>query len=307
MRKVIILLILNLSFAQLPYKSIELQDEITDMIIDNDKLFISSYSNVNIYDLKLESFIKTIKIPQIKDFLGDFVNAKIFGIDKLNEKILILSEGEKGGKNIFLYQNNKLSKIISDKKRQFISKAKFVDNNIIIYSLLSNELILHDIKNNKQIYKKDISLSKFSDFVLSEDKKDIYIADESGRVFRVDIKNANIKKIYKGENLDNIFQIDFKSNTILTAGQDRKVGVYTKDNSYHKEALFLVYAAKLSDEAKIGAFSYNENNDIMVFDIKNQKNIKILEKNQAIISKILFYKNMIITANSRGFINFYKD
>jgi phosphoribosyl-ATP pyrophosphohydrolase len=69
---------------------------------------------------------KSIKLPKIHDFTGDIIESKIYSVDILNDNILILSQGEKGGRSIDTYKNGKLEKIIDDRYKNPV-EGSYVD------------------------------------------------------------------------------------------------------------------------------------------------------------------------------------
>ena len=74
---------------------------------------------------------------------------KSFSTDIIDDKILILSQGQSGGRDIFISKNGILENIISSDERLFIAYAKFLDNNKIVYALLSNQIFIYDLINKK--------------------------------------------------------------------------------------------------------------------------------------------------------------
>ena len=52
--------------------------------------------------LKKKEIISSIKIKNIKDFTNKEISAKIFSTDIIDDKILILSQGQSGGRDIFI-------------------------------------------------------------------------------------------------------------------------------------------------------------------------------------------------------------
>ncbi len=294
-----------------PSSILEAKGAVTDLIITENKLIASTdLSSVDIFDLQSKSLLKRVEVPKILDFMDDEIDAKIYSIDILEDMLLILSQGEKGGRNIFIYKNNQLTKIVSDEKRLFIAKAKFLSKDKIIFSLLSNQLYLYDLNTKKELYIKQISQSKFSDFVLNEDKSRIVIADESGVLHEYYTKDATFIKDYKEQNLDNVYQIDWKKNIILTAGQDRRAVVYNKKDisqTYYKQVSFLIYSCGLSPSSQLAAFASDEQNNITVFNTQTQKELYLLTKNSKTITKILFLneKELFVASDDKK-INFYK-
>ncbi len=283
---------------------------VTDLILKDNKLYASTTASfIDIFDVNSKEKIESIKIPKIKDFLGDIIDSKIYSIDALENKLLILSQGEKGGRNIFLYENNQLTNLIEDKERLFIGRAKFLDENHIIYALLSNQIFLYDIKNKKIINEIQISQSKFSNFRLSADKSKLIVCDESGVLTMIDSKTFKVIKTFRNQNLDNVFQVDYKNNIILTAGQDRRSAVYSDDGriSYYKEFSFLIYSAGLSPNGNLAAVASDEENNVTVFNTTSKEELFLLTQNKTTLTNILFKnENEIFISSDDNKINYYK-
>ena len=303
--------ILNINAKDLtPTSSVLASGGVIDLVLNNDKLYASTAaSSVDIFDIKTQERIDSIKMPKIKDFLGDVIDSKIYSVDVLENNILILSQGEQGGRNLDIYTNGKFENIIKDTQRQFIARAKFLDENHIIYALLSNQVYLYDIKNKKILKEIQISQSKFSSFRLTQDKSKLVVCDESGVISMLDSKSFDILKTFRYQNLDNVFQVDIKDNLILTAGQDRRAAVYNLDTNkaYYKEYSFLIYAAALSPSTKLAAVASDEENNVTIFDTSSQANLYKLTENKATLSNILFLnENELFVTSDDKQINYYK-
>jgi len=281
---------------------------VQSIVLENEKLYAGTTNGtVEVFDLKTQSKIQTIKIPDIKDFMGDIIPSKIYSIDILKEKLLIVSQGMKGYRNLFIYENEKLDKVLGIDKKMFIKKAKFVSSESILIGLLSNRVGLFDIINKKQVYLKQVSQSSFSDFMLNEDKSKFATTDESGRVRVLNVADGVQINEPKALNLDKVYQLDFKNDLILTAGQDRKAVVYNKQLSYSLNFDFLLYSCALSPEAERGAVAYNEENKILIFDIKTQEYLYNLSAQEATLTQILFInKNELYISSESKTINYYK-
>jgi len=79
---------------------------ITDLVIKNGKLYVATKaSKVDIFDINTKEKISSITLPKIKDFMGDEINSKIYSVDVLKDSILILSQGNKGGRAIHIYKD----------------------------------------------------------------------------------------------------------------------------------------------------------------------------------------------------------
>ena len=308
--------ILNLSVLNIfakdldPSKTLIASGGVTDIVLVDDKLFVATAaSSVDIFNINTNEKLNSIKIPQIKDFLGDTINSKVYSVDVLEDSILVLSQGANGGRNIDIHKNGEIQNIINDSERMFIGRAKFLDENHIIYALLSNQIYLYDIKNKKVLKEIQVSQSKFSSFKLTQDKSRLVVCDESGVITMLDSKTFEILKTFRYQNLDNVFQVDIKDNLILTAGQDRRAAVYNVDTNkaYYKEYSFLIYAAALSPSTKLAAVASDEENNVTIFDTSSQANLYKLTQNKATLSNILFLnENEIIVTSDDKQINYYK-
>lgn len=282
---------------------------VTNIAKDKQNLYLATNDGfVDIFNLEKKEIISSIKIKNIKDFTNKEISAKIFSTDIIDDKILILSQGQSGGRDIFISKNGILENIISSDERLFIAYAKFLDNNKIVYALLSNQIFIYDLINKKILKSNQVSQSSFSHFVLSSDKKSIFVADESGIIS--EFNTSNLEKIgqFKGQNVDRVFQVDFKENTILACGQDRRASIYYKNQKkpYYKSIDFLVYAGALDDKAKKAAISLNEDNDVLVFDVDTKEELFILKGNKALITSILFLdENSLVVASDDKKVNIY--
>lgn len=293
-----------------PSFTYEASGSVTDIVLKNEKLYVATAaSKIDIFNINTQEKIKSITIAKIKDFMGDEIDSKIYSVDVFEDSILILSQGSKGGRAIHLYKDSKLTEIISAKKRMFIARAKFINKSKIVFSLLSNELYLYDLENKKQLLETQISQSKFSNFVLSEDKKRIVIADESGILQMLDTDTLKVLEVFKKQNLDNVFQVDLKNDIILTAGQDRRAAVFSikEKTAYHKDATFLIYSAGLSPSGEIAGIASTENNEVSIFNTKTKEDLSLLIGNRTTLTNIVFIneKEVLVSSDDER-INYYK-
>ena len=305
------LLVLNISAKDLdPSKTLLASGAVTDLVLLENKLYAATAaSSVDIFDINTNEKIDSLLVPKIKDFIGDTIDSKVYSVDVLGNSVLVLSQGEEGGRNIDNYKDGQIENIVEDSKRMFIARAKFLDENHIIYALLSNQIYLYDIKNKEVLKEIQVSQSKFSNFKLTNDKNKVVISDESGVITMLDSKSFEVIKKFRNQNLDNVFQVDIKDNLILTAGQDRRAAVYNieKDTAYYKEFSFLIYSAALSPSTNLAAVASDEENNVTIFDTKTKKNLHKLFQNKATLTNILFInENEIFVTSDDKQINYYK-
>lgn len=297
-----LILFLNLNAKDLePNFSLIASGAVTDLVLKEEKLYVATTaSSLDIFDINTKEKIDSIKTSKIKDFTGDIIDSKIYSVDVLEDNILLVSQGEKGGRNLSIFNNGKIFNLIEDKERLFIARAKFLDENHLIFALLSNQIYLYDIKNKKILKELQISQSKFSNFKLTSDKTKVVVSDESGILTMLNSKTFEIIKTFKNQNLDNVFQVDIKNDIILTAGQDRRSAVYSLDGriSYYKEFSFLIYSAGLSPSGTLAAVASDEENNVTVFNVNSKENICNLTQNRSTLTNILFINENEIIVSS---------
>jgi hypothetical protein len=314
MKKSILLILLFVSTLcfgvdiKKPVASYEASGGVIDMLHANGKLYAATNaSSVDIFDIKSKEMIQQIKVGKIKDFMGDEINSKVYSVDVIDDKILILSLGNKGFRRVHIFSDNKLELIIPIEERLYISEAKFIDSDTILLALLSDDIISYNIKTKKQNWSVQSSQSKFSHFVLNEDKSKVIVADESGNLKIHSTKDGKHLKTLSGENLDNVFRVDTKNGIIATAGQDRRVVIYGAGKPYYKTANFLIYSVGLSPSGKYVGYASDENNNVTVFNTRTKSTIGVFGDNKMIISTIVFLneKEFFVSCDDKT-INFYK-
>ena len=314
MKNILILLILITSLYSATIKKPTAQfiasGAVMDIVYKEGKLYSATDAScVDIFDVKSKKIINKIKVSQIKDFMGDSIDSKVYSVDVIKDKILILSLAKGGARRVHIYENGKLELIIDHTQHLYIAKAKFINENTILLGLLSNEIISYDITKKKENFRIQISFSKFSDFVLNEDRSEVIIADESGDLKIHATKDAKLLKELSGQNLDNVLQVDTKNGIIATAGQDRRVVIYAPkfNSAYHKFAEFLIYSVGLSPSGKIVGYASDENNNVTLFDSITKNIIGLYGGNKMTLTNILFInENEFFVSSDDKHINFYK-
>jgi len=313
MKKAIVLLLFVLSFLHaqelIPYNQFKVSAAVTDLKYKNNKLYVATaMGKINIFDTNSFTLLNNIKIPKVKDFMGDVLPSKIYSLDIRQDKVIFASQGEKGSRRLYLY-DKKLINVINDRDNFYISKVRFVDENTVVFALLSSVVYLYDIKLKKILWQVQVSQSKFSDFEINENKSRLIVADESGDLKELDVKTGKIVHYYKGQNLDNVYQVAFENGVIATAGQDRKTVVYlhNKSESYFKSASFIVYSVGLSPLASKAAFTHDEDNNILIFDIQTKEDLHVLKAHKSIPTDIEFKnEKALFTSDSNDIVYYWK-
>ncbi|WP_458701261.1 WD40 repeat domain-containing protein [Sulfurospirillum sp. 1307] len=286
-------LVISSLFSQVisPVATIESGGYVADIVLKNDDIIVgTSAGTVEVYDYASRKLKSKFEFEKIKDFMGDEISPKVFSVDYLNGAYLAVVQSSNGARRLFKIENGKKNELISDKEGLFISKAKFIDKNRVIYALLGNDIVLFDIAKKKEIYHLHVNYSHFSDFKLNEDKSLLASSCESGEISIINVEKGTIYKVLKGANVDNVYKVDFKNDKVLAAGQDRRGIVYDVDmGSYDRfDADFLIYAGALSPKAKKAAFAFTEDNDIVIFDLFRKKRVFTLRGQKSTLNTIVF-------------------
>lgn len=265
----------------------------------------TSVGTLEVYKISDASLVKKITFENIKDFTGEAVAPKIFSVDALegSDTFLSVVQGSSGARKLVIIEKGVMRELISEKENLFINKAKFIDSNRILVALMSNELILVDIKSAQKRYQVQINPSHFSDFALNESKSLVASSCESGEITISDVSTGKVLYVLSGGNVDNVYKVDFKNQKILCAGQDRRGIIYdTQSKSYERfDGSFLIYAGALSPSANLAAFAFNEQNDIVIFDVLSKAKKQTLKGQKSTLNTIVFAneKELISSSDDR--------
>ena len=295
MKSLIIYCLLSLSLwataTFTPVASIEINGTAKDMVLHGDRLVIATdMGHIEIYDITKREKIKEIGIPDVKDFMGDMIPARVMSTDMIDNTYLLLSDSGKGGySNLHLYDGN-LTQVLSADDKEAIIKARFIDKNHILFGYLSNEVALFDLRVKKEVYRVQLSESKFSDFALNEERTQAVFSCESGVLSVVETQTGKVLKELEGQNVDNVYRVDFKHGMVSAAGQDRRGALYdvaTGKGSYI-QGDFLIYATALSPLADKVAFAMDEKNNISIYNTSSKSKTALLKGQKSTLNVIIF-------------------
>ncbi|MCF6309188.1 MAG: nitrate reductase [Sulfurimonas sp.] len=274
---------------------------VNDFVVNNNNLYVGNdMGTVDIFNIKTKKMINQISLPPLTSSMNKIIPADILSLDYLNGKLLILSVGNDSYRNIWIYKNHTLKQIINEDKKLTIKKVHFINNEQILLSTLGSDIMLYDTSEKYLLYNSHISYSAMSDVMLSEDKKKIIVADESGAVKIIDAKTSIIDEVHSSQNVDNIFKVAYANDIIITAGQDRRVGVYQKDQDpYYIKSDFLVFCVGISPSGNIGVYSSGEENALQLFNTKTKNMYNRLIGHKKVINKIKFINEKEIFSSSR--------
>ncbi|NOR56253.1 MAG: WD40 repeat domain-containing protein, partial [Sulfurovum sp.] len=265
---------------------------VKDMVLDNNTLVIATdQGRVDVYDYEKQTLTQRIVLPDVKDFMGDLLPARVYSVDVLNGRFILLSDSGKGGyANVWLYEKGALTQLLSAKDKLSAIKVRFTNENHILLGLLSNEALLFDLEKKKMIFRVQLSASKFSDFALSLDRSQAVYSCESGILNIINTETGDVLNVLEGQNVDNVYKVDFKNDLVSAAGNDRRAALYdlaSKQGTYIA-AEFLIYATALSPTAKRVAFPMDEANNIWVFETKSKRQIALLKGQKSRLNTLIF-------------------
>ena len=302
----IIVMVLGLDAAPVltPTWKLDVNASVKDMVLHHHTLVIGTDNGtLKVYDLKEKKFSKTITLTKVKDFMGDLMPPKVFSVDAIDNKYVLLSDsGEGGYVNVWIDEDNKTTQVISAKDKKVIVKVRFVDASHVLFGYLSNEVALYDLVGKKELYRVQLNESKFSDFALNENNKQVVFACESGVLNVVEVSTGKIIQVLQGQNLDNVHMVDFKKDTVSAAGQDRRGALYdvgTGKGSYISSHFF-IYATGLSPSSKKVAFTMNENNTISIFNRNDKSKIAELKGQHSTLNSIIFEDEDTVFASANN-------
>lgn len=300
MKKILLFLVLSLELMGF---KIELNSNVTALKLEEKLLYVGTdegeiflFKTKDLRGQNEDVFLKEplVKLEKVQNYY-EFLGAKIYHIDVLKNKMLILSEGDYGGKNLSIYEDKTL---IKTKKLEFegVSRAFFIDENTLFVGLIGSEIKLLNL-DFKELKSFKFSHSSLNDLALSEDKKRLVAGFESGEVELFDLEKWQILKNYNTLHKDNIYQVSYKNGVILSCGTDRRVGVINQEKQDFLQKDFLIYACALSPSGKIGAFSDNDRGITELFEIATLKSIKKFENLDMMSEFIIFLddENLLIS------------
>jgi WD40 repeat protein len=275
-----------------PTESIEINGTVKDMVLNGNHLVVATdMGHIEVHDIVSKQIITQVAIPDVKDFMGDVMPARVMSTDVIGEKYLLLSDSGKGGyANLYIFEHNKIKQLIDHHDKKPLIKARFIDSSHILLAYLSDEVSLFDIKNKTELYRTQLSESKFSDFMLNEEKSQAVFSCESGVLSIVDVKSGKVIKELKGQNVDNVYKVDFKAGKVAGAGQDQRGSLYDvkSGKGEYIKGEFLIYGVALSPTASKVAFAMDEKNDISVYDTVSKSKIALLKGQKSTLNVILF-------------------
>lgn len=291
-----------------PYAAIQTDGLVSDMVVREGKLYVSTDGGgVGIYDAQTRKKVSSILLPKVKIGSSKPFVPKIYSVDHYRNMTVMVSESGESFRNVFLMKENKLVKIIDNSRGLLIKKVRFLDVGHVLFGLSGDTIVSMDISTNMLVYQVQAGGGVFQDMALSNSRGLVAVADESGEIAMINTKNGRKVKTLRGINLDNINRIDYRDNTILSAGQDRRVGVYREKGSYFIETDFFVYAVGLSPSATRGVYTDGTENELQLFDVATRAKTARLKGGETLYDTLIFIdEHQLVGAGEENKIYYWR-
>lgn len=301
-------LVCSLNAAIPPSAIIKTDALVSDMVVSEGKMYVATDGDgVEIFDTKSFKKLSVLHIPNIKTLSGKSYSPKIYSVDHHTNTTVLVSESGGNFRNVYVIQDGKTRQIVDNGRGLLIRKVRFVDATHLLFGLTGDTIVLMDIAKNTLVYQVQAGGGVFRDFALNPSKSYVAVADEGGEITMIDVKSGRRIKTLRGINVDNINHIDYKQNTIISAGQDRRVGIYSAGNSYFLESDFFVYAVGLSPSASQGVYTDGTENELQVFNIASKTKTSRLRGGDSVFDTLIFLdEHRLIGAGEENKIYYWR-
>jgi len=296
-----------------PIATLPVSGLVSDFVEDAGLLYVATDAGVvEIIDLFTQKRVSQIRFEPMKTMMGDKVPVRVHSVDRHRGKTLLVTSGSSAYRNVWVHDNTKpshkkLRKIIDEKRKLMPKHAFFSSDSKVVLGTIGSDIVLYDTNEAYRVYDTHISESTMGGMVLSSDKKKMVISDESGAVRLIDINSSKVEKTLTSEHVDNIYSVAYAQDIILTAGQDKRVGIYRKDKAFHIKSDFLVYCVGISPSAKVGVFSSGVKHNLQLFTTKDGKKTDRLVGHHATPTKVMFTsEDTLISAGDEYTIYFWR-
>jgi len=300
MKKILFLILVVYAFALTPIQKITFNGYISKIAYNNTYLIAGlENGSIIIENFKTLKELDKIVLPKIHDFMGDLISMPIYSLDisPNNQKLMILAEGENAKRELFIYElkTKKLNHIFTT--NETLMKGSFIGNNKIFFALLSDEAILYDLKNKKNLYRSQIGNYVFSTYAIDKKRKLAVFGDESGSLKLIDIKTGKKIKELKGFNKDKTLSVDLQKNLAINGSSDMRIGIYALDGTLKTslKVKFLPYGTTLSPDNTKFAAQYDEKNNIAIYSIYGKLTDMLKGHTMALNGIKFLNKNTIIS------------
>ena len=276
-----------------PLQQAHIKGAVLDMVVSKGKVYVATDAGkVVVLDEQNLSFVQQIKVRKIKDFMGTLHDADIYSIDVLGERVLYLAQAEEGYAELYLYKDGKATKVLDKSAMLYAKAAKFVDKDHALLALMSDEVVLYDMKTRKILKRAKVGEYFYSALSMDPGRKYAAIGDEGGEVVIIDTHTLRRVKLFKDVNKDKILSICMNQNLVAAGSRaDKTFAIYDwKCGSYKtkKNPDFFIYVVGLSSDNRLAVYGDNDKYILKVVDTNGLELRYRLTGHEAIVNTIRF-------------------
>jgi len=291
-----------------PIAKIKVSGLVSDIVEERGYLYVATDNGVvDIIDLASQKIVRQIHFDPIERSGDISTPARVHSIDRFRGKTLMVTSAPNSYRHVWIEQNGILTKIIDAGKRKMPKYALFDKEGKIVMGTFGSDILRYDTFDSFSHYERQISESTMGGMVLDAKREKMVISDESGSVQLIDINSSRLLQEFDSEHVDNIYRVAYANGIIITAGQDRRVGVYIgSDRAYHIKSDFLVYSVAISPSGKTALYSSGTEHHLQLFSPITGNKGNLLVGHHATPNKILFInEKAIISAGDEEYIYFW--
>lgn len=287
---------------------------LTHISLFDDKIFAgNAEGGIDIFTLnsaKHARKVASINLPLIEDYFGNKHPSRVYDVATFDGKeLFILCEASLGKRQILklnLKDTKNVQVVLTTTSAP--KRMRTAGKDRLVLGFLSNEIKLYDLNKQTFLYTAHASVARFSDLCVNMPY--IFSTDESGivNVFNAE-SGALLQRL--AINKDNNYQVVSAKHTILTAGVDKQMAIFTFADSKKQDTIdftlqraaslrseFLIYAVGISPQAQWAAFTKNEQNDISLVRLDNMQEYFVLKGSSSLVNTLLFYdEHTLISGN----------
>ena len=292
-----------------PIATLEVSGMVSDMVEENGYLYVATDNGtVDIVDLTTQKIARQIHFEPILRSDGTQTPARVHAIDRFRGKTVMVTSAPNAYRYVWLEENGSVRKVVDANAHMMPKHAFFDQEGRIILGGFGSEIVLYDTDENYFLYRRGISESTMGGMVLDRDRQKMLVSDESGTVRLIDINTSRLLHTFEGQHVDNIYRVAYANEILISAGQDRRVGVHIgTQRAYHLKSDFLVYAVAISPSGKTALYSSGTEHALQLFDPVTGRRADRLVGHHATPGKIIFVtEKAIISAGDEKVIYFWK-
>ncbi len=275
---------------------------VSDFTIYDGKLYVGTDRGVvDVFDIKSAKLLYQIPLDPVRNERSKIVPARILSVDSKDGVLLILSIGENGFRDLWIYKSFVLKKVVGGNRKLFAKEARFSDRGEAVVGTFGSRVARYSIEEGYEAYNIKASQSSMGDMVVVEGGKRVLFSDEAGEIFLIDAKSGRVLKRIYSKHLDKIHHLAYSKGVLISGGHDRRVGVYPKSSKpYYIRTSLPVFCVAITPDAKTGLFTSGDDQAIQLFDIKSRKMTDRLVGHTSMVNQIKFMDDKRVLSSERG-------